>query len=390
MKVSISGSVINQVDQVIHQAVELGASDIHLEPFEKRYVLRYRMDGVLQEMAELQMNQKDAIISRIKIMATLDIAEKRRPQDGRIRIHSKQGNHQLIDLRVSSLPTDFGEKIVMRILDKSRQNLNLTALGFEDHTLSEFKKAIYNPYGMILVTGPTGSGKTTTLYAALNELNSPEVNITTIEDPIEYNLDGINQTKVHEDIGLSFSAILRSILRQDPNVIMVGEIRDGETAEIAIRSALTGHLVFSTLHTNDAPSAISRLVDMKVEPFLVASSVRLVMAQRLVRKVCEECKEPYKPDEFMLNDLGLDPDAEYVQGKGCEVCNGTGYKGRTALIEIMPISEEITSLIVRQANAYELKQVAKQEGMKTLRQTGIEKIKAGITTVEEVFKETMG
>lgn len=390
MQLTINGSVINQVDQVIHQAVEMGASDIHMEPFEKRYVLRYRMDGVLREMTELQANQKDAIISRIKIMANLDIAEKRRPQDGRIRIHSKQGNGHLIDLRVSSLPTDFGEKIVMRILDKSRQKLDLTSLGFEQETLDAFRKAIYNPYGMILVTGPTGSGKTTTLYAALNELNDPEVNITTIEDPIEYNLDGINQTKVHEDIGLSFSAILRSILRQDPNIIMVGEIRDGDTAEIAIRSALTGHLVFSTLHTNDAPSAISRLVDMKVEPFLVASSVKLVMAQRLIRKVCDCCKTEYKPDSFMLRDLGLHEEDTYVKGQGCEECNHTGYKGRTALIEIMPVSEKITSLIVQQANAYELKQTAKEEGMKTLRETGIEKIRSGTTTVEEVFKETMG
>ncbi len=382
------GSVITQVDQIIQNAIELGVSDIHVEPYEKKLRLRYRIDGILQEVASLQVSQKEAFVSRIKIMAELDIAEKRRPQDGRIKIRSKKG--QEIDIRVSILPTHYGEKVVMRILDKSHLDLSLEALGFEDRVLSDFKKGIRNPYGMILVTGPTGSGKTTTLYAALNELNTSEVNITTIENPIEYNLEGINQTQVHEDIGLNFAHVLRSILRQDPNIIMVGEIRDKETAEIAIRSALTGHLVFSTLHTNDASSAISRLVDMGVEPFLVASSIRLVMAQRLVRKICKECITEYNPDPIMVRDLGIDGEAtRFYKGKGCEKCNDTGFKGRTALIELLVFDDEITEKVMEQANAGELKSLAIKNGMQTLRETGIRKIKEGITTVEEIYRETV-
>lgn len=381
------GSVVQQVNTIIDQAIEMGASDIHIEPYEEQVRVRYRLDGVLQRVGEIALMNKDAVISRIKIMAHLDIAEKRRPQDGRIRLEKEQNS---IDLRVSTLPTDFGEKVVLRILDKSNQRLNLRELGFEEDNLLKFKKAIHHPYGMILVTGPTGSGKTTTLYAALNELNTEEVNITTIEDPIEYNLHGINQTHVHSDIGLTFSHALRSILRQDPNIIMVGEIRDLETAEIAIRSALTGHLVFSTLHTNDAPSAITRLVDMGIESFLVASSVRLVMAQRLVRRICTNCKQIYKPDEILLKDLGLNGQVDsFYKGKGCEKCNGTGFKGRTALFEIMPMSDGLSEKVVNHSGGHNLKKQAKAEGMVTLREAGIQKIKDGLTTPEEVFRETV-
>ncbi len=388
MNIELSGSIIKQVEEIIQKAIEFGVSDIHIEPFEKTYRLRYRLDGVLQEIAKLPISQKDALVSRIKILANLDIAEKRRPQDGRIKTKSKKGND--IDLRVSTLPTHYGEKVVMRILDKSHLSLNLENLGFEGEILSQFRKGIHNPYGMILVTGPTGSGKTTSLYAALNELNTDEVNITTIEDPIEYNLEGINQTQVHEEIDLTFANVLRSILRQDPNIIMVGEIRDKETAEIAIRSALTGHLVFSTLHTNDAASAVSRLTDMGVESFLVASSVRLVMAQRLVRKICTDCKESYSPDPIILKDLGMDNQAEEFQrGRGCDTCNQTGYKGRTALIEILVVNDEMASLISDNANTGQIRELAKKQGMTTLRDTGIQKIKAGLTTLEEIYRETV-
>ncbi|HKI45095.1 MAG TPA: GspE/PulE family protein, partial [Balneolales bacterium] len=379
------GSVVSQVNTIIHNAVNMKASDIHLEPYEESFRLRYRLDGVLQKMGELSPLQKDAILSRIKIMAKLDIAEKRRPQDGRIRIEKDK---KTVDLRVSTLPTEFGEKIVLRILDKSEQRLELRQLGFDETNLSEFRKAISNPYGMILVTGPTGSGKTTTLYAALSELNTPEVNITTIEDPIEYNLPGINQTQVRSDIGLTFSAALRAILRQDPNIIMVGEVRDKETAEIAIRSALTGHLVFSTLHTNDAPSAITRLIDMGIEPFLVASSVRLVMAQRLVRRICSQCKTEYNPEPEVVAELGLQSQHKFFHGSSCERCNGTGFKGRVALIELMPVSDALSELVVKESGAHELKKQALAEGMVTLRQSGVEKVKEGVTTVEEVIRET--
>lgn len=388
MDITLTGSIIKQVEGIIQQAISFGVSDIHIEPFEKIFRLRYRLDGVLQEVAQLQLSQKDALVSRVKIMANLDIAEKRRPQDGRIKIHSKKGID--IDLRISTLPTQYGEKVVMRILDKSELNLDLESLGFEGKILAEFRNGIHKPYGMILVTGPTGSGKTTSLYAALNELNTEEVNITTIEDPIEYNLVGINQTQVHEEIELSFANILRSILRQDPNIIMVGEIRDKETAEIAIRSALTGHLVFSTLHTNDASSAVSRLTDMGIEPFLISSSVRLVMAQRLVRRICIECKEAYKPAESIIHDLGLaNKDITYFRGKGCEACNDTGYRGRLALIELLVMTNEIATEIQENCTASDLKKIAIKNGMIPLRESGIKKVIDGLTTVEEIFRETV-
>ena len=388
MNINLSGSIIKQVDTIIQTAIDRRVSDIHIEPFEKKFRVRYRLDGVLLNVSSLPVQQKEAVVSRVKIMANLDIAEKRRPQDGRIKVRQVQGND--IDLRVSTLPTQFGEKVVMRILDKSHLNLKLESLGFEGKILEEFRKGIHNPYGMVLVTGPTGSGKTTSLYAALNELNTDEVNITTIEDPIEYNLEGINQTQVHEEIDLTFANVLRSILRQDPNIIMVGEIRDQETAEIAIRSALTGHLVFSTLHTNDASSAVSRLTDMGVEPFLVASSVRLVMAQRLVRKVCENCKIDYDPDPVMVKELGLtDTTIKYQKGKGCDHCNHTGYKERTALIELLGFNSRISLQVMKNINAGDLKALAKKEGMTTLREMGVQKIKKGITTVEELYRETV-
>lgn len=378
------GSVVRQVDTVIRQAIDMAASDIHLEPYQEFFRVRYRIDGVLQPIGELSLNQKDAIISRLKIMAGLDIAEKRRPQDGRIRIDQAQ---QPVDLRVSTLPTDFGEKVVLRILDKSRQRLELSGLGFEAEVQEKFSRAIHYPYGMILVTGPTGSGKTTTLYAALNELNTPQVNITTIEDPIEYNLAGINQTQVKGDIGVTFSRALRAILRQDPNIIMVGEIRDRETAEIAIRAALTGHLVFSTLHTNDAPSAIARLLDMGIEPFLVASSLRLVMAQRLVRKVCRACSQAATPSEHARAELSL-KQKNIQKGPGCDACNGTGYRGRTALIELMPVSTAISRQIGKSESADSIKKQARKEGMVTLREAGKAKIERNITTPEEILRET--
>lgn len=388
MQLKLIGPVVKQVESIIQEAISAGVSDIHLEPYEKRYRLRFRLDGVLQEVADLQLNQKDAIVSRIKIMANLDIAEKRRPQDGRVIFKGTKGEE--VDLRVSILPTHYGEKIVLRILDKNQLQLNLEVLGFDESILEDFKNAIHNPYGMILVTGPTGSGKSTSLYAALNELNSSEVNITTIEDPIEYNLEGINQTQVHEEIGLTFSTVLRSILRQDPNVIMVGEIRDKETATIAIRSALTGHLVFSTLHTNDAPSAISRLIDMGVDPFLIASSIRLIMAQRLVRKVCKDCIMKYEPPSQMLMELGLKINEHiYMKGVGCESCNYTGYKGRTALIELMLVNDALSGKIAKMNDLNELKRTAQNNGMISLREAGVNKIKSHITTVEEIYRETV-
>jgi len=381
------GPVVRQVSQIIDKAIDEKASDIHFEPYQETFRVRYRRDGVLQTVGELPTGQKDAIISRLKILSDLDIAEKRRPQDGRIRLDRQS---RKIDLRVSTLPTVFGEKIVLRILDKNSQQLDLDMLGFENHNLEIFRKAIRHPYGMILVTGPTGSGKTTTLYAALNELNTQQVNITTIEDPVEYNLEGINQTHVRSDIGLTFSSVLRSILRQDPNIIMVGEIRDRETAEIAIRAALTGHLVFSTLHTNDAPSAITRLLDMGIEPFMVASSVRLVMAQRLIRIICRECKTTKEIGPALLRELEPEKQIKYVQaGKGCSACNGTGYRGRSALMELMPISSKLAESISAGTDLHKLKKQACEEGMINIRMAGIQKIIEGITTPEEVLRETV-
>ena len=380
------GPVVQLVNHLIQQAIEQEASDIHIEPYEMSFRVRYRLDGVLHVIADLSLFQRDAITSRLKIMADLDIAEKRRPQDGRIRY--RHGD-RTIDLRVSTLPTDFGEKVVLRILDKSHLRLDLDILGFDEADLKVFRRAIHQPYGIILVSGPTGSGKTTTLYAALNEINTDAVNITTIEDPIEYNLPGINQTHVRADIGLTFAKALRSFLRQDPNIIMVGEIRDRETAEIAIRASLTGHLVISTIHTNDAASTISRLVDMGVEPFLVASSLRMTVAQRLVRQICVACKEEVLPDPALLEELQLGATAfPFYQGRGCEQCAGTGYKSRIALFEAMPISETMADLITQRTTTYALRNQARAEGLPSLRAAGLAKIKAGITTPEEVLRET--
>lgn len=385
---SSDGSVVTLANRIISDAIRMGASDIHVEPYERSMRVRYRLDGVLHEVLHPPATQAKALLSRLKIMADLDIAEKRRPQDGRIRV--KEGE-RTIDIRVSSLPTDFGEKIVLRILDKSQLQLDLSKLGFEEKDLKLFQKTLKLPYGMILVTGPTGSGKTTTLYAALNHINRPDVNITTIEDPIEYNLPGINQTHVRSEIGLTFAAALRSILRQDPNVIMVGEIRDGETAEIAIRAALTGHLVFSTLHTNDAPSAITRLVDMGVEPFLVASSVKMILAQRLLRRLCEKCKTPTSATDEELEQLGTaNPHATLYAAKGCESCHKSRYSGRTAVFEVLPIQNGLSDMIARGATVAELREKARCFGFTTLREAALQKAVSGETSIAEVLRETTG
>jgi type IV pilus assembly protein PilB len=383
------GSIIALVNQLVTEAIRLGASDIHVEPYERDLRIRYRLDGVLHEIAHPPQEKARALISRLKIMADLDIAEKRRPQDGRIRV--KEGE-KVIDIRVSSLPTDFGEKIVLRILDKSALRLDLAGLGFSCEDLRLFERTIRLPYGMILVTGPTGSGKTTTLYAALNSINRPEINITTIEDPIEYNLAGINQTHVRADIGLTFAAVLRSILRQDPNVIMLGEIRDTETAQIAIRAALTGHLVFSTLHTNDAPSALTRLIDMGVEPFLVASSVKMILAQRLLRNVCLECAASYElrsDEREELIGLAEGLPASLKKGRGCRLCSNTGYKGRSAVFEVLSVNNGLADLIAHNALLSEIRSKAKAGGMRTLREAALAKALAGETSIEEVLRETV-
>ncbi|TMQ54512.1 MAG: type IV-A pilus assembly ATPase PilB [Candidatus Eisenbacteria bacterium] len=381
--------IVKLVNSLIFDAVRKGASDIHMEPYEKTLRVRFRIDGVLQEMMSPPFKFKAAIISRLKIMAELDIAERRVPQDGRIKI-KVQG--RTIDLRVSSLPTIFGEKIVMRILDKSNLNIDLEKLGFEAAAMKEFVSAIANPYGMVLVTGPTGSGKTTTLYSALSRVNTPEVNVMTAEDPVEYNLDGINQVLVNDDVGLSFAAALRAFLRQDPNIIMVGEIRDLDTASIAVKAALTGHLVLSTLHTNDAPSAIGRLVDMGIEPFLVCSSVNLVLAQRLVRRVCANCKKLITLSDEVLRELQLAPEdaatGTFYLGGGCVDCGNTGYRGRQGVYEVMPLSPKLRELVLERASASEIKKMAIGEGMLTLRRDGLMKLKRGMTTTEEILKET--
>jgi type IV pilus assembly protein PilB len=382
---SNDGSIVGLVDRIISDAIHVRASDIHVEPYERSVRVRYRLDGVLQEVLHPRPQKAKAIISRLKIMADLDIAEKRRPQDGRIRIKEDSG---IIDIRVSTLPTDFGEKIVLRILDKSQLQLDLTKLGFEPHDLTLFQRIIRLPFGMILVTGPTGSGKTTTLYAALNHINSSQVNITTIEDPIEYNLPGINQTHVRSEIDVTFAAALRSILRQDPNVIMVGEIRDSETAEIAIRAALTGHLVFSTLHTNDAPSAITRLMDMGIEPFLLGSSVKMIIAQRLLRKLCDSCKRHTEPTQDQVEELHIQPGARFYGAKGCSACNSVGYSGRTAVYELLRIQNGLSDLVVKGMNASEFRSRAQSNGMVTLREAAIRKAERGETSLEEVVRET--
>ena len=383
--------VVRLVNMILNEAIKRKASDIHLEPYEKVFRVRLRLDGVLNDFMKPPMKMKNAIISRVKIMAKLNIAERRLPQDGRIKM--KLGRDKEMDFRVSVMPTLFGEKVVLRLLDKSTLQLDMTKLGFEEKPLTNFKEAVHKPFGMVLVTGPTGSGKTTTLYSALAELNQITENISTAEDPVEFNLVGINQVQMHEEIGLNFATALRSFLRQDPDIIMVGEIRDFETAEIAIKAALTGHLVLSTLHTNDAPSTINRLLNMGIEPFLVASSVNLIAAQRLARVNCENCKTSIPVSPQMLMNLGVGPDDlqgfTCYKGVGCSQCNNTGYKGRVALYEVMPVREEIRELILQGASATEIKKEAIRLGMKTLRQTALTKLKEGITTVEEVLKATV-
>lgn len=383
--------VVRLVNAVFTDAIRKRASDIHIEPYEKVFRVRFRIDGVLHEILQPPLALKNAVSSRIKVMASLDIAERRLPQDGRIKL--KLGKGEAIDIRVSVLPTLFGEKIVMRLLDKSNLQTDMTKLGFEERALRDFMEAIYKPYGMVLVTGPTGSGKTTTLYSALAELNKITTNISTAEDPVEFNLPGINQVQVHEDIGLSFAAALRSFLRQDPDIIMVGEIRDLETAEIGVKAALTGHLVLSTLHTNDAPSTINRLLNMGVAPFLVASSVNLILAQRLARRICPNCKEDAPIAPSTLIELGIPRDEvdNYApkKGAGCSNCGMTGYRGRVALYEVMPINEEIRDLVLAGENTIAIKRAAMRHGVKTLRQSGLTKVAEGVTTIEEVLRVTM-
>jgi type IV pilus assembly protein PilB len=381
--------VVKLVNLILAEAIKKGASDIHTEPYEKTFRVRFRIDGVLYEVMTPPLSLKNAIISRLKIMAELDISERRLPQDGRMKIKYKGRE---VDFRVSTLPTLFGEKVVMRLLDKSNLKLDMSKLGFAPKALADFEAAIRAPYGMILVTGPTGSGKTTTLYSALDRLNQPETNIMTAEDPVEFNIKGINQVQIRENIGLNFATALRSFLRQDPDVIMVGEIRDFETAEIAVKAALTGHLVLSTLHTNDAPSAITRLLNMGIEPFLVASSVILILAQRLLRQICVHCKAHLVVPTDALVDVGLTPEEAAsitcYKGNGCEVCSGTGYKGRIAIYEVMTLSPDLRDMVLRGGSALELQRGAIQNGMRTLRMSGLEKLKEGMTTIEEVVRVT--
>jgi type IV pilus assembly protein PilB len=393
-RASSDAPVVKLVNVILVDALRRGASDIHVEPYEKEFRVRFRIDGILYDIMRPPMKMRDAITSRIKIMSKLDIAEKRLPQDGRIKIKAKlDGRSRELDYRVSTLPTLWGEKIVMRLLDKEKLMLDMTKLGFEVESLEKFKRQISKPYGMVLVTGPTGSGKTNTLYSALSSLNTPETNIMTAEDPVEFNLPGINQVQMKEQIGLNFAAALRSFLRQDPNIILVGEIRDFETAEIAVKAALTGHLVLSTLHTNDAPSTVSRLMNMGIEPFLVATSVNLIQAQRLIRRICKECKEEVDTPPQALIDIGFSPDeaseVRVYRGAGCGICNGTGYKGRVGLYEVMEITDELRELILVGASALELRKKAIEDGMITLRGSGVYKIRQGITTIEEVVRETV-
>jgi len=391
-KAAEDAPVVRLVNALLLNAIKKGASDIHVEPYERKLRVRYRVDGVLLDEMEPPIKWKAAIASRLKIMASLDIAERRLPQDGRIKL--KMGGGKEMDYRVSVLPTIWGEKIVMRLLDKSNLQLDMTKLGFDVGPLNDFKWAIGQPWGMVLVTGPTGSGKTTTLYSALSDLNRTDVNISTAEDPVEYNLPGINQVQMHDEIGLNFAAGLRSFLRQDPDVLMVGEIRDFETAEISVKAALTGHLVLSTLHTNDAPSTISRLLNMGVEPFLITASVNLVLAQRLARKICLDCRAPFKPDMEQMKDFGFtDQQAQVTQllkGAGCKNCNGSGFKGRVALYEVMRFGDNLKEMVLQGASTAELKTAAIKGGMKSLRQAGIEKIIGGVTIMEEVGRVTMG
>ncbi len=393
-KASEDAPVVRLVNVLLVDSLRRGASDIHVEPYEKDFRIRFRIDGVLYDVMHPPMKMRDALISRLKIMSKLDISEKRLPQDGRIKIKVKIDNRSReLDFRVSTLPTLFGEKVVLRLLDKDKLMLDMTKLGFEPESLAIFQRNISKPYGMVLVTGPTGSGKTNTLYSALQSLNTSETNIMTAEDPVEFNLPGINQVQMKEQIGLNFAAALRSFLRQDPNIVLVGEIRDFETAEIAIKAALTGHLVLSTLHTNDAPSTISRMVNMGIEPFLVATSVNIIQAQRLIRVICGNCKEEQKLPVEAFTEIGFSPEeAETMKaykGKGCTTCNGTGYKGRIGLYEVMEVTDELRELIIIGASAIELRKKAIDLGMITLRGSGLCKLRNGTTTIEEVVKETV-
>ncbi len=386
--------VVRLVNVLMVDSLRRGASDIHVEPYEKDFRIRFRIDGVLYDVMHPPMSLRDPLISRLKIMAKLDISEKRLPQDGRIKIKVKiDDRSRELDFRVSTLPTLFGEKVVLRLLDKDKLMLDMSKLGFEPESLEKFKRTIANPYGMVLVTGPTGSGKTNTLYSALQSLNTSETNIMTAEDPVEFNLEGINQVQMKEQIGLNFAAALRSFLRQDPNIILVGEIRDFETAEIAIKAALTGHLVLSTLHTNDAPSTISRLVNMGIEPFLVATSVNIIQAQRLIRRICSNCKEEVHFPPEGLVEIGFKEEEaktlKMYRGRGCDICLNTGYKGRIGLYEVMEITDDLRELIIIGASAIELRRKAIDTGMITLRESGLYKLREGLTTVEEVVKETV-
>jgi type IV pilus assembly protein PilB len=393
-KAADEAPIVKLVNLILTDAVKRGASDIHIEPYEKEFRVRFRIDGVLQSIMSPPLKLKDAITSRMKIMAKLDISEKRLPQDGRIMLKMNIGGRKKqLDFRVSTLPTLWGEKIVLRLLDKENLRLDMTKLGFEPESLVKFEKAILKPYGMVLVTGPTGSGKTNTLYSAISTLNKPDTNIMTAEDPVEFQLMGVNQVQMKEQIGLNFAAALRAFLRQDPNIILVGEIRDFETAEIAIKAALTGHLVLSTLHTNGAPETITRLMNMGIEPFLVATSVHLICAQRLVRRICKECAEVVEVPVQTLIEEGYTPEeaktVKIQKGKGCGVCNSTGYKGRAGLYEVMEVDDEIRELVLVGASALELKKKAIERGMLTLRRSGLIKVAAGITTLEEVARETI-
>ncbi|MBD0371444.1 MAG: type IV-A pilus assembly ATPase PilB [Pyrinomonadaceae bacterium] len=393
-RMSEDAPVVRLVNVLLVDALRRGASDIHVEPYEKEMRIRFRIDGVLYDVMHPPLKLRDALISRLKIMSKLDISEKRLPQDGRIKIKVKVDTRaRELDFRISTLPTLFGEKVVLRLLDKENLMLDMTKLGFEPESLVKFQRNIQKPYGMVLVTGPTGSGKTNTLYSALQSLNQPETNIMTAEDPVEFNLPGINQVQMKEQIGLNFAAALRAFLRQDPNIVLVGEIRDFETAEIAIKAALTGHMVLSTLHTNDAPSTISRLMNMGIEPFLVATSVNLIQAQRLIRRVCKDCKtENPTPPEAMV-EIGFTMEEakqlKTYKGRGCQTCNGTGYKGRVGLYEVLEVTDEIRELILIGASALELRKKAIEDGMISLRESGLHKIRGGITTIEEVVRETV-
>lgn len=393
-RMSEDAPVVRLVNVLLVDALRRGASDIHVEPYEKELRIRFRIDGLLYDVMHPPLKMRDALISRIKIMSKLDISEKRLPQDGRIKVRVKvDSRSRELDFRVSTLPTLFGEKVVLRLLDKEKLMLDMTNLGFEAESLVKFQRNISKPYGMVLVTGPTGSGKTNTLYSALQSLNTVDTNIMTAEDPVEFNLPGINQVQMKEQIGLNFAAALRSFLRQDPNIVLVGEIRDFETAEIAIKAALTGHLVLSTLHTNDAPSTISRLMNMGIEPFLVATSVNLIQAQRLIRRVCKDCKKEHPTPVEALVEIGFSAEEaktlKTFKGRGCPCCNDTGYKGRIGLYEVMEITDEIRELILIGASSLELRKKSIEDGMITLRESGLQKIKNGVTTIEEVLRETV-